>query len=61
MRILKQGKLEEYKFTCDKCGCVFIADDNDKTEIRVTTLVGKDVVYCPFCEKEIDWGEGTFL
>lgn len=60
MRILKQGKLEDYKFTCNKCECVFIADERDKKEIRVTAFIARDVVYCPFCEKEIEWGEGIF-
>lgn len=62
MRILKQGKLAERKFTCDRCGCVFVADENDKKEISeswMTCDAQAYVVYCPTCEEQIEWYIGN--
>lgn len=59
MKILKEGKLEERKFTCDKCGCVFIADERDKKDISERWMSDSEYgVYCPTCEQQIEWYKG---
>lgn len=39
MKILKPGKVEQRKFICQKCGCVFVAD---KTEIYFPRTLEKE-------------------
>lgn len=42
MTILKPGKVEQMKFVCPKCGCVFVASTAD-----IRTEGGYDGVSCP--------------
>ena len=52
MKIIKRGKIEceEKRFECRKCGCIFIADEND-----VNHTVVMDYVICPTCGQYISW------
>lgn len=55
MKILKPGKVEQRKFECPKCGCVYVANDTEITYIR---LDGIDYVYCPTCNQSHEWDKG---
>lgn len=59
MKILKHGNLPDHEFTCNRCGCVFIADYSEYTEIEVTNLYS-DKRYieavetdCPDCGRHV--------
>ena len=56
MYILKEGKIpvEEYKFSCKRCGCEFMANHTDK---NIDQRDG-DYVICPTCDAWIDWSLG---
>ena len=55
MKILKPGKVEQRKFVCPSCGCVFVAD---RTDVRYS--VGTDYVVCPCCgtSRNLTWKYG---
>lgn len=55
MKILRPGKVEQRKFACKQCGCVFVADSTD-----VRYSVGTDYVVCPCCEtsRNLTWKYG---
>lgn len=56
MKILKHGDLKLRKFTCDDCGCEFVAD---KTEYEIyefqapKNLITTYMVICPDCSLPI--------
>lgn len=56
MKILKPGKTTppQMIFNCQKCGCRFLADDNDK---HLDPRDG-DFVKCPTCGHTIGWALG---
>lgn len=55
MKILKPGKIEQRKFACGECGCIFVADSK---EVRYS--VGTDYVLCPCCgtNRNLTWKSG---
>ena len=52
MKIIKKGKIEfeEKRFECEKCGCEFLADEND---VKHSIMI--DCVVCPTCGQYISW------
>ena len=50
MKILKPGKVEQRKFTCSRCGCVFVADTTEPD--------GSRCLRCPTCAVMLGWGTG---
>ncbi len=55
MKILKPGKVEQRKFVCPKCGCIFVASTADITWHQ--TEYNKDGVDCP-CGRVVPWDSG---
>ncbi len=55
MKILKPGKVEQRKFVCADCGCVFVAHENDKAYFR---LIENAAVRCPTCGTSRRWDCG---
>ena len=53
MKILREGSMEklrpQYKFTCSKCGCIFV---DEKNNCHIDWDRNQEYVYhsCPFCE-----------
>ena len=53
MRIIKQGVLNSYRFTCPYCGCEYEYDDSDLHEEYGLTSTGSyNYVICPCCGKK---------
>lgn len=52
MKIIKEGDMRKLKrtrqFECDKCGCIFEADDNE-----YVTDYPYYSVNCPFCNNRV--------
>lgn len=48
MKIIKEGNLKTIVFKCDKCGCVFEADD---TEYKEDWRTPKPECECPTCHR----------
>ena len=60
MKIIKRGKLQTIRFTCEKCGCVFEADESEYDNISLPTCKNGGIkftdmvsVVCPFCKNTI--------
>lgn len=60
MKIIKKGKHQTIRFTCEKCGCVFEADESEYDGIRLAICENKSIrftdmvnVVCPFCKNMI--------
>ncbi len=55
MKILKPGKVEQRKFVCGDCGCIFVAD---RTEMRYS--LGTYYAVCPSCgnNRGLTWEYG---
>lgn len=55
MKILREGSIKklhpQYKFTCSKCGCIFV---DEKDNCHIFALRNQEYVYhsCPFCEAD---------
>ncbi len=57
MKIIKTGDLnlitKPIRFTCNKCKCIFEADNNEYKEFT-NQLEGRwIVVYCPYCKNRL--------
>ena len=52
MKIIKVGKHQTIRFTCEQCGCVFEADKREYGSIRLATCE-MVIVVCPFCKTMI--------
>lgn len=55
MKILKPGKLEQRKFVCRNCGCVFAAHTGDA---EFLTTKNSPYVFCPTCNVSQSWYDG---
>ena len=60
MKIIKVGKHQTIRFTCEQCGCVFEADESEYASIRLATCENESIrftdmvnVVCPFCKNMI--------
>ncbi len=55
MKILKPGNVEQRKFVCPECECIFVCDECDKD-----TFWDEDdlVVPCPTCGGNSIWANG---
>ena len=60
MKIIKKGELQTIRFTCEKCGCVFEANESEYEDISLSTYENGRIkwtdivsVVCPFCKKTI--------
>lgn len=68
MKIIKTGRLykEVIRFVCEKCGCIFEADENEVAEINYDWGISDEdkdyVVRCPmvFCGNEV-FGKMTYI
>lgn len=54
MKIIEKGNLNEIKLRCPKCNCKFIVDDNDMRFLTVDERCIRSIVYCPYCNFEVD-------
>lgn len=60
MKIIKKGELQTIRFTCEKCGCVFEANESEYEDISLSTyengrikFIDMASVVCPFCKNMI--------
>ena len=60
MKIIKKGKLPIIRFTCEKCGCVFEANESEYDSINLPLCKNGRIkfvdmvnIVCPFCKKMI--------
>lgn len=53
MKILKPGKVEMRKFVCEKCGCIFVANEYEHASLCLNDSVG-----CPTCYGRSAWEKG---
>ena len=60
MKIIKVGKHQAIRFTCEQCGCVFEADEREYARIILPICKNERIefidmvnVVCPFCKKTI--------
>lgn len=58
MKIIKEGKLKEYYFKCEECGCEFITDETEVDDVEHCDC-NNNFVYmiCPCCHKNYCKGE----
>ena len=55
MKILKPGNVPEHEFTCDVCGCEFIANFSEYTHERIYDKIQRRTLFetftseCPCC------------
>lgn len=52
MKIIKEGKLKEYYFKCEECGCEFIADETEVDDCCEYYNSSVSII-CPCCQKNI--------
>lgn len=57
MKILKPGKIEQRKFVCNKCGCVFVATEQEKYLAHDDYYQPWMEVQCP-CGVPVEWDNG---